>query len=249
MRREIDEGLMAQLVRQERHQQPRVGGRKLHSMLKGELANVGVHIGRDRMFEVLRNSGLLLESLPKAPRTTQSRHSLRVFRNLVRDLETTGPNQVWVSDITYVRIEGGFVFLSLIMDRHSRKIVGHHCGDSLETVGCIKALESALEELPDGCRPIHHSDRGCQYCCHEYVKCLDDHALAVSMTEENHCYENAHAERVNGILKQEYGLRLTFHDVEQVRRAVGQAVWLYNNRRPHTSLQFRVPAEVHRQVA
>jgi len=244
----VDEELVVALVDRERRDQPRIGGRKLHRLLKDELKEAGVEIGRDRMFEVLRDHDLLVDPLPKAPRTTDSRHCLPVFGNLIRDLEPTAPNQIWVSDITYVRTAGRFVYLSLIMDLYSRKIVGYHCGDSLEAMGSIKALDQALADLAADRYPIHHSDRGCQYCCHDYVKRLTSRDLPVSMTEENHCYENPHAERVNGIFKQEYGLRMTFRSLEQARRAVDQAVWLYNNRRPHMSLQYRVPAEVHRQT-
>jgi len=247
--REVDEELIIALVHQQRRQHPRIGGRKLHRLLHGDLEDAGVSIGRDALFDMLREHGLLVEALPKAPRTTNSRHSLPVFRNLIRDLTTTAPNQIWVSDITYLRLEDSFVYLALIMDLYSRKVVGYHCGDSLESIGCVTALEQALAELPEDRFPIHHSDRGCQYCCHEYVERLFLRDLSVSMTEENHCYENAHAERVNGILKQEYGLRMTFRNADQARRAVSQAVSLYNNRRPHTSLQYRVPAEVHRKAA
>lgn len=251
MRKErvVDEALVVKLVQRERRHHPRMGGRKLHFLLKGELVAYGIAIGRDRFFDVLRKHDLLVPPLPRSARTTDSRHSLPVFRNLIHDVETTMPNQVWVCDITYVRIVGGFVYLSLIMDRYSRKIVGYHCGDSLEATGCLKALQSALADLPEGCTPIHHSDRGCQYCCHEYVDCLYDHGLAVSMTEENHCYENAHAERVNGILKQEYGLGRTFSSLEQARSVVDQAVYFYNERRPHSSLDMQCPGQVHRQAA
>lgn len=245
----VDEQLVIAQVKQERQLHPRMGGRKLHVVLGPELRDAGAWIGRDRFFEVLRRNDLLVEPLPKSCKTTDSRHALPIFHNLVKDAEPTEPNQIWVSDITYIRIEGSFVYLSLIMDRYSRKIVGFHCGDSLETLGCVHALEKALDDLPSDSCPIHHSDRGCQYCCHEYVERLDDRGLAISMTEENHCAENAHAERLNGILKQEYWLRITFRDIEQARQAVHQAVWLYNNRRPHTNLKMKTPAQIHKQAA
>ena len=247
--REINEGLVISLVNRERRDHPRIGGRKLYKMLKPELEEAGVQIGRDRLFQVLREHGLLVQRLPKAPRTTDSRHCLPVCRNLIRELEPTSPNQIWVSDITYVRLESSFVYLSLITDLHSRKIVGHYCSDSLESLGCVEALDRALADLPANRYPIHHSDRGCQYCCHEYIDRLIARGLPVSMTEDNHCYENATAERVNGILKQEYGLHMTFRNIEQARRAIAQAVCMYNNRRPHMSLQYRTPAEVHAEVA
>lgn len=246
---EVDESLVVALVQRERRLHPRIGGRKLHIMLRPELRAAGIRLGRDRFFELLKKNGLLVEPLPRAPRTTNSCHCLPVFHNLIRDLEISAPNEVWVSDITYLRTRDGFVYLALIMDLYSRKIVGYHCGDSLESSGCVAALETALADLTDSVSPIHHSDRGCQYCCHQYVSQLQERGMPISMTEENHCYENANAERLNGILKQEYGLRLTFSSPDQARKAVAQAVWLYNTRRPHTNLKYRTPEEAHNQAA
>jgi putative transposase len=248
-RKKVDERLVKRLVQAERAAQPRLGGLKLHSMLCEQLAAEDVSLGRDRFFEVLRNQALLLESLPKAPRTTNSAHSLPVFRNLVKDLEVTGPNQVWVSDITYIRTREDFAYLSLVTDKYSRKVVGYHLAQTLEAQDTLKALKMALACLPEGSRPIHHSDRGSQYCSHEYVKQLKDRGMPVSMTEEDHCAENALAERMNGILKQEYFLNYEFRTVAQARKAVDEAVHLYNTRRPHRSLKLRTPEQVHKRAA
>lgn len=248
-RQQVDEGHIVELVRRERRLQPRLGGKKLHGILRRELEESGVEIGRDRFFEVLRGHDLLVQPLPRAPHRTNSRHSLPVFRNLIVNLEVSGPNQVWVSDITYIRTSEGFEYLKLIMDLYSRKIVGYQCSEAIDSAANIVALRRALKDLPDDRHPIHHSDRGCQYCSHEYVEVLKDRQLPVSMTEENHCYENAHAERLNGILKQEYALGINFRTRAQARQAVDQAVWLYNYRRPHNSLNDRMPAEVHAQAA
>lgn len=248
-RKAVDEQLVRQLVESERAQQPRLGGLKLHSILTDRLQVAGVRMGRDRFFEVLRNQALLLAPLPKAPRTTNSNHSLPVFTNLIKGLELTGPNQVWVSDITYIRTQEDFVYLSLITDKYSRKVVGYHVGRTLDAQDTLKALSMALAQLPEGVHPIHHSDRGCQYCSHEYVKELKEHGMSVSMTEQDHCAENAMAERVNGILKQEYFLNYTFQSVAQVCKAVDEAVWLYNTRRPHRSLGLCTPEEIHRKAA
>ncbi len=243
---ETGAGLAAELARREREIQPRLGGRKLHAMLRGDLEAAGVRLGRDRFFTALRREGLLLAPLRAwTPRTTNSRHALPVFVNLAAGMETDAPNQVWVADLTYLRTREGFLYLSLIMDRHSRKIVGWHCGTTLEATGCVRSLEMALAALPAGAAPVHHSDRGCQYACHAYVDLLKGRGLAVSMTGELHCYENAHAERLNGILKQEYGLGMTFRDKRQALAAAEQAVALYNHRRPHEALAYRVPAEAH----
>jgi len=248
-RRQIDEELVVELVKEQRRAQPRIGSRKLLYILQGELAEAGVRIGRDRFFELLGSRDLLLERTRVWPKTTNSRHSLPVFRNLLKEREPTAPNQVWVSDLTYIRTEEGYMYASLITDMCSRKIVGFHVGDSLESLGCQKALEMALGQLPSDRYPIHHSDRGCQYCCHEYVQILKRRWLSISMTEENHCYENAMAERVNGILKQEYAIGATFCTKEQAIKAFVQAVELYNNKRPHLSLDYRTPEQVHRRAA
>lgn len=245
-RQAVDVDLIEQMVLEERRLQPRLGGRKLYQMLQPELRAAGVKIGRDRFFEVLAQRNLLLEPQPAAsPCTTHSRHNLPVFTNQIKDLQLTGANQVWVSDITYLRTAEGFVYLALITDKFSRKIVGYHGGDTLETEGCLKALEVALAILPEGVRPIHHSDCGSQYCSHLYVNRLTELKLGVSMTETDHCAENALAERVNGILKQEYGLGATFRTKADALRAVAQGIRLYNSRRPHTALHYRVPDHVH----
>jgi putative transposase len=245
-RRSVDEDLVVDLVQKERQVQPRLGTRKLQVVLKKDLQEAGVKMGRDRFFEVLRAKELLVPP-PQAeyPRTTNSYHCLPVFTNRLKDLKVTQPNEAWVVDLTYVRTVPGFVYLALVTDKKSRKIVGYHCGDTLEAEGCVQALDMALRALPAGAKPIHHSDRGSQYCCHEYVNRLVDRGLAISMTESNHCAENALAERMNGILKSEYGLGQEFKTKEDARRAANQAVHLYNTRRPHSALNFRFPQEVH----
>jgi transposase InsO family protein len=248
-RREIDEAMIVELVKRERRMQPRLGGRKLLHLLRDDLDEANVHIGRDRFFEVLAENDLLVVRKPGRPRTTNSRHSLPVFRNLLEGRTLSAPNQAWVSDLTYIRTDEGFLYAALITDAYSRKIVGAHIGDSLEAEGCLAALDQALRDLPEGKNPIHHSDRGCQYCCHAYVERLQDRDLPISMTEIMHCYENAMAERVNGILKQEYEMDQTFRTKEQAQKAFKQAVWLYNHRRPHLALEYRFPADVHEEVA
>ena len=248
-RRRVEEDLVVSLVMRERRDQPRLGARKLKHLLKGDLAEAGVALGRDRWFAVLRANGLLVERKRGRARTTNSRHCLPVFRNLVAGQKPDGPNQAWASDLTYIRTEAGFLYAALITDMFSRKIVGSYIGDSLEAEGCIKALDAALLELPASAHPIHHSDRGCQYCCHPYVERLQQRGLPVSMTEVLHCYENALAERVNGILKQEYELDRTFRTKAQAIAAFLQGVWLYNHRRPHLALQYRTPSQVHEQAA
>jgi transposase InsO family protein len=249
-RRRVDAELVVALVMAERQIQPRLGTRKLHFMLKGVLVQAGVFLGRDRFLEVLRPAGLLLAPKPaEHPCTTHSQHSLPVFSNRIKGLTVNRPNEVWVGDLTYLRTAMGFLFLALLTDKVSRKVVGYHCGDTLAAGGCLRALQQAVAQMPAGAKPIHHSDQGTQYCCHEYVNWLVAHGLSMSMTETDHCAENALAERMNGILKSEYGLGGEFQTKASARLAVDQAVHLYNTRRPHTALKMRTPAEVHSLVA
>jgi transposase InsO family protein len=215
-------------------------------MIGPELKAAGVKLGRDGFFAQLRKARLLVP--PKRsewPKTTRIDLSLPVFRNLLKGRRVIGPNQVWVADITYLRTVEAFVFLALIADYYSHKIVGYHLGERLEAVIVLKALALALRGLPEGAHPIHHSDRGCQYASHAFVQAAQAAGLRMSMTQEHHSAENAVAERLNGILKQEYGLDQTFGTCAQVRRALPQAILLYNTRRPHTALGLATPEAVH----
>ncbi len=246
-RRTIDEGAIVELVRRERRLQPKLGGRKLRVLLRSEWeAEMGIRMGRDRFFELLRQHGLLIKRRRRRrPRTTDARHGFRTYPNRFRGRTWTAPHQAWVSDVTYVRTEEGWLYVWLISDAWSRKIVGYSAEDTLEAEGSLRALSMALAQLPSGTRPLHHSDRGIQYCCRVYIQRLEGQGIGVSMTEENHCYENAQAERVNGILKQEYGLGETFRTKAMCRAALEQAVELFNTRRPHRSLGYRIPGQVH----
>ena len=160
-------------------------------------------------------------------------------------MELTGPNQVFVSDITYLRISGGFVYLSLITDAWSRKIVGWDVSSSLCVKGALRALRMALKNVPHPEGLIHHSDRGIQYCCSEYVKVLTDNHILISMTEENHCYENAIAERINGILKEEFFLSETLPSLKVAKELTRESVYIYNYNRRHMSLDYQIPANIH----
>ena len=243
---EVDESFILSLVRRERSLQPQLGVRKLWTMLSEEFALAGASMGRDRLFSLLGRHGLLIERRRGGQvRTTNSRHGFGVYGNLLQEVELTAPHQAYVSDITYIRTEEGFMYLSLVMDAYSRAVVGFDCSDRLEADGALGSLSQALKQLPAGSRPIHHSDRGIQYCCGRYIDKLRDRGLAISMTEVNHCYENGQAERLNGILKQEYGLGLSFLCKADAVVAVSEAVWLYNHRRPHQALGYRYPMAVH----
>lgn len=245
-RREVDLQLVLELVRAEREQQPRLGTRKLYHLIQGELQAAGVKLGRDRLFAELGKVGLLVEPKPAAwPRTTQFDANLPVFKNLIKRRKVTGRNQVWVADITYIRTREAFMYLGLITDKWSRKIVGFHLGETLAAGGVIKALAMAVRGLKGNEQPIHHSDRGCQYASHAYVNRAQRAGLRMSMTEQNHTAENALAERVNGILKQEYWLDATFATRGEARQATVQGIYLYNHRRPHTALGFKTPEKAH----
>ena len=250
-RQVIDEAAVVELVRRERRLQPKLGGRKLRVLLRPEwTAEMGIRLGRDRFFELLRRHELLLKRRRhRGPRTTDARHGFRKYPNRFRGQTWMAPHQAWVSDLTYVCTEEGWLYVWLISDAWSRKIVGYSAEDTLEAEGSLRALALALAQLPSGTRPLHHSDRGIQYCCHAYIQCLEKQGIGVSMTEENHCYENGQAERVNGILKQEYGLGETFRTKAMSRAALAEAVSLFNTRRPHMSLGYRIPGEVHETAA
>lgn len=241
----ISESLILDLVCQERAMQPMLGGRKLLHLIAPELASAGVSIGRDRFFDLLSAHDLLIERRVRCCRTTDSWHGFGVYPNLLKECVLLGAHQALVSDITYIRTREGFMYLALVMDAWSRAIVGFDCSDSLEAEGALRALTMALDQLPPEFRPIHHSDRGSQYCCGAYVEALTGAKVRISMTEQNHCYENSQAERLNGILKQEYGLGAEFAEKQAVGPAVREAVWLYNHRRPHQSLRYQCPMAVH----
>lgn len=234
------------LVKQERSVQPRVGTRKLIKAIKTPLETKGVKLGRDALFNLLRDEKMLIRRKKPNHKTTDSFHRFYKYNNLIKDLDILRPNQVWVSDITYIRTVRGFCYLALITDLFSRKIIGYDISDSLELKGCLGALQKAQRQSRSNTGTIHHSDRGIQYCSNQYVKALKNKGMLISMTEENHCYENAVAERVNGILKGEFYLDECFTNLEHAKRAVKNAIKIYNNKRMHLSLNFNTPDMVHK---
>lgn len=249
-RKSVDADFVVELVQNLRQMHPRAGTRKLMHYLQDDFNKADIAIGRDRLNEILRERTLLVERRrSQTPRTTRFDSSLPLAHNLIKDLQPSAPNEVWVGDITYIRTLEGFLYLSLLTDMVSRKIVGYDICESLETEGCLNALGMARKDLYKGEHPIHHSDRGCQYGSHAYRKALQEAGMPCSMTEEFHCYENALAERVNGILKQEYFLDVCFATKEAARSAVIQTVDIYNNHRIHEALGYRTPASVHRRAA
>ncbi len=245
---EIEKKVLS-IVKNRRKSLPREGVRKLTRSLDVEFANANLKIGRDTLFNILRKHNMLTLRKKYSSRTTNSLHRFHKYKNIIKDVNVTRPNQVWVSDITYIRTIKGFCYLALITDMHSRKIVGYDISNSLELKGCERALNKALYQAKDTKGLIHHSDRGIQYCSNVYTQILKRNNIGISMTEENHCYENALAERVNGILKDEFYLDQTFDNVEHAKRAAKNAIKLYNEIRLHLSLDFKTPNYVHQNAA
>jgi putative transposase len=245
-KRVTDEQSIAAIVKRVRWRQERLGGKKIYSRYKQKIHKIDCRIGRDKFFDILRKHMLLVKPCRKYVYTTDSYHHFRVHKNQLKDKVLTKAHQAWVSDITYVRTSDGFMYLFLLTDAYSRKIVGWSLSRSLGLEGAIEALQMAIEQCGDTQGVIHHSDRGIQYCSHEYVRLLREAGIVISMTEQNHCYENAIAERVNGILKMEYGLERTFDRAKELLQATKEAIWLYNVERPHWSLGLCTPEEVHR---
>ena len=236
------ESTFLNMVREIRRLMPQIGGRKIYH----EIGSV-LPFGRDRFFDWLRRHSLLsMMRRSFFPVTTNSGHAFKKYRNLIRDFEASAVGQLVVSDITYIGLdEGKFGYASLVTDAFSHKVVGYHLSPDLSVSGPLKALRMALRSYGDTTGLIHHSDRGVQYCSKHYIKELESNGVTVSMTERHHCAENAMAERLNGILKHEFGLKHTFKNIAAARRALSQGVWIYNNLRPHLTLDYQKPAEVH----
>lgn len=237
------------LVKKSRTVLAREGTRKLMKSLDEDFKKQQLKIGRDRLFNILREYNLLVKPKKYSCRTTNSYHRFYKYNNLIKDLKVSRPNQVWASDITYIRTVKGFCYLALITDMYSRKIVGYDLSDSLELAGCLKALKKALYQCKDKESLTHHSDRGIQYCSNLYTNELIKKNIKISMTEENHCYENAMAERVNGILKDEFYLDQTFMNTAHAKKSTKNAIKLYNSKRLHITLNFKTPNFVHQNAA
>lgn len=225
-----------------------MGGRKLYELLQPFLLEHQIKMGRDRLFDVLSANYLLVKRRKKQTITTNSSHRFKRYPNLIKEYVPNAPNQLWVSDITYWKIKGVFVYISFITDAYSRKIIGFHLGDSLQTSQTIEALKMAISGISIKKKElelIHHSDRGTQYCSSEYVKLLENNNIAISMTENGDPLENAIAERVNGIIKEEYLNDYQTDNIEEARDLLEAVVDLYNNERPHMSIGNLTPNQVH----
>jgi len=230
-----------------REELPRIGTLKLHHMLTPVFRSHNMKVGRDYMFDLLGEYGLLVRARRRRPVTTNSRHWMHKYPNLIRGLEPTRPEQLWVSDITYVRLKGQWAYLSLITDGYSKQIMGYALRTDLSAQGCLDALKMAFlhRRFPES-ELMHHSDRGSQYCSKEYVELLLSHKVAISMTENGDPLENAVAERVNGTIKNEFDRGLPLAGIEETRKRVTKSIEAYNNLRPHLSIDMKTPKEAHR---
>jgi putative transposase len=229
-----------------RKKHPKMSGVKVHRKLSQDLKNLGVKCGRDKFYDVLREENLLVKYRKRFVKTTQSRHWYKIYTNLIQELAINQSEQVWVSDITYIHTKSGFLYLYLITDAYSKQIMGWELADNLKTVNAIKALKRALKNrrYPER-KLIHHSDRGFQYCNPKYTKVLKDNNVEISMTTKYDPYENAVAERVNGILKTEYEIGDGFVGQRDAKREIKHAIWLYNTDRPHLSCNYLEPVRAH----
>ena len=237
---------VVELVQSIRFMQPHIGGRKLHFMLKTSL-NI-LKVGRDKFFDILRANHLLIIPKRSYHITTNSHHRFRKHKNLILDYQIDKPNQVWVADITYIGNRANPSYLSLITDAYSKKIVGHHVADNLNTESSLIALKNALKDKRVQVKSlIHHSDRGLQYCSNEYQKLLEKNKIKCSMTQNSDPYENAVAERINGILKQEFDIDKYDLETKLRRKIVNESIDIYNKIRPHFSNHYLTPNQMHDQ--
>ena len=241
----VKEDVILQEVINVRKDLPRLGTRKLHYVIQNKLISHQISFGRDYLFDLLSEHKLLIRQRKRKAITTDSRHWMRKYSNLVKGLEITRPEQVWVSDITYIRLINQWGYLSLITDAYSRKIMGYSFRQDLAAEGCIDALKMALNNKLYNQSIIHHSDRGSQYCSHNYVDLLLKNNIAISMTENGDPYENALAERVNGIIKTEFNLYSSSLGFEQTGYQINKSIKSYNELRPHASCDYLTPNQAH----
>jgi putative transposase len=236
--------LILQEVKKIRTNHRRVGTRKLHKMLESFLISHKIKLGRDGLFDLLGEFGMLVKPLKRNYCTTNSYHRFYKYPNLIKDFKPSAPNKLWVSDITYIEVKEKFMYLSVITDAFSHKIVGSYLSEDYSTQGPVKALKMALAGNKNIEGLIHHSDRGVQYCSSEYTRILRTKSIQISMTENGDPYENALAERVNGIVKTEY-LEKRYNEPQAAVSDVKKTVRLYNTERLHMSIGLMTPEVVH----
>jgi transposase InsO family protein len=245
--KEQQEQLLFQMVQECRKQiSQQTGGRKLYSLLQAQMQQQNMHIGRDKFFRFLRAYNLLVPKTKRHFVTTNSKHHFYKYKNLIKDKAPTRPEQLWVSDITYIKTEKGHSFLALVTDAYSKQIMGYKLASHMRTSLCTDALAMAIKnrKYPKE-KLIHHSDRGIQYCNPAYTSFAEQNNITLSMTQQYDPYENAVAERINRTLKYEFGLKQTIKNVTLAKKMIKRAVVIYNTKRPHLSLKFNTPNCVH----
>lgn len=225
---------------------PRLGGRKLYFLLKPKFIEQSISLGRDAFFRYLKNENLLVKPKRSYTKTTFSKHWMRKHPNLLKELKPKAPEEVFVSDITYVQSEQGVHYLSLVTDAYSRKIMGYELSDEMKATDVVKALDMTINNRQYQCSTIHHSDRGLQYCSQVYQVKLNENGMTPSMTDGYDCYQNALAERINGILKQEF-LLYKCQNLDELKQLVDESILIYNEMRPHLSLGMKTPNQVHKK--
>ena len=240
------EELILQQIDAIRKDQPRCGGRKLFLMLEFFFKQYKIVIGRDKFFAILAKNKLLVRRTKRSVHTTNSKHHFHRYPNLVKDFTPLKAHEMWVADITYIPLKNRFAYLFLITDAYSRKIVGHYVSDDMKVSSATMALKQALHQKPPETIVIHHSDRGIQYCSTAYIDLLQKSNALISMTENGDPYENAIAERVNGILKTEL-INRYYENVDEASRHIARCIIIYNHRRRHSSLNWQIPNDVHKQ--
>lgn len=239
---------VADMVMELRRFMPRLGTRKLYQLIKPQLVEAGIKLGRDGLFTYLRNKQMLVKPRKSYTKTTDSKHWMKKYPNLLKGFEPEKPEQVLVSDITYVESDEGVHYLSLVTDASSRKILGYELSWDMKAESVVKALHQATQVCHQTKAVIHHSDRGAQYCSSLYQEVLRLNGMVPSMTDGYDCYQNALAERVNGILKQEF-LLYRCKSFAELKVLIGESITIYNQMRPHLSLGMKTPEEVHRKAA
>lgn len=249
----VKEAVIVGLIQQQRQLWKRGSGRNLHQSLKRDLAQHQIKMGRDKFFDVLRANHLLVKTKRIRAKTTCSYHHFNRYANLILNTSPTRPNQIWVSDITYLWLkpQDRFCYLSIITDLYSRKIVGHCVHESLNVKGCMDALKIALKSRKDKTLPlIHHSDRGVQYCCNEYVSTLQKHQVQISMTQSGDPLENAVAERIHKTIKEEFTdeRQISFSNIEKAKGEIQKFIAFYNQKRPHRSVEWLTPDAAHQRT-
>lgn len=245
--KEVQEAILIKLVKDLRKKiGQKTGGIKLHSELKTKMKELHIKMGRDKFFAFLRANNLLVPKHRNYHTTTDSNHRFHKYKNLITNKVPTRPEQLWVCDITYIKTDNGHNYLAIVTDAYSKQIMGYKIDNHMKASLCVDALKMAVKnrKYPDK-KTIHHSDRGFQYCAKQYVDYAEKNGMTMSMTEQYDPYENAIAERINRTLKYEYGLKQTIKNLKLAKKMINQSVYIYNNLRPHISLELKKPAEVH----